>query len=51
MGMYPLTYKEAFRKEKVRNNLWQDAGYLGRSIDMENNRMAGSIRHYFCRAI
>jgi hypothetical protein len=47
----PLTYKEAFRKEKVRKNLWPGVGCLGRSIDMENNRMAGSICHSFCRAI
>jgi hypothetical protein len=51
LGENPLTYKEAFRKEKVRKNLWRDVGCLDRSIDMENNRMAGSISHSFCRAI
>jgi len=54
VGENPLTYKEASRKEKVRKNLWLGVGCLGRSIDMEKNRMAGSIRHSFnsfCRAI
>ncbi len=41
MGKNPLTYKEALRKEKVRKNLWQDVGCLWRSIDIENDRMAG----------
>jgi hypothetical protein len=41
VGENPLTYREALRKEKVRKNLWQDVGYLWRSIDTENSRMAG----------
>jgi hypothetical protein len=50
-GKNPLTYEGALRKEKVRKNLWSGLGRLGRSIDTENNRMAGSICHSFCRAI
>jgi hypothetical protein len=51
LGENPLIYKEALRKEKVRKNLWLGLGCLGRSFDMENNRMAGSISHSSCRAI
>ena len=41
VGENPLTYKEALRKEKVRKNLWQDVRCRWRSIDIENDRMAG----------
>jgi hypothetical protein len=51
VGENPLTYREALRKEKVRKNLWQDAGYLWRSIDTENSRMAGFYIPFPCWAI
>lgn len=41
VGENPLTYREALRKEKVRKNLWQDVRCRWRSIDIENDRMAG----------
>jgi hypothetical protein len=41
VGENPLTYKEALRKEKVRKNIWQDVRCRWRSIDIENDRMAG----------